>query len=134
MFFLIFTVLLVGAMLIDWTLLGVRSSKGEYGLCTTFMLTVHAIPNITALVRRLHDSGLSGWFWFINIVPGGVFIVLILACRGPNENADRYGDDPRFASETPRAGRSSYAQVRGVSRANEMIARMNERRLRTHGR
>ena len=53
------------------------------------------LPNISVLVRRLHDTGRSGWWYWILLVPCVGFIVLIvfLAQDGePHPNA--YGEVP----------------------------------------
>lgn len=54
------------------------------------------IPSIAVLVRRLHDVGKSGWFYFIAFVPiiGGIWLLVLLFTEGdagPNE----YGPDPK---------------------------------------
>lgn len=55
-----------------------------------------AVPLISAAVRRLHDTGRSGWFYLLTFVPlvGGVIGIVLLALpgqSGPNE----YGPDPK---------------------------------------
>jgi len=35
------------------------------------------IPNISVAVRRLHDSGRSGWWWLLSFVPIVGWLVLI---------------------------------------------------------
>lgn len=50
------------------------------GLLVSFLaLLVMAMPAITVGVRRLHDVGLSGWLWLINLVPsvGGIFMLVV---------------------------------------------------------
>ncbi|MFJ7589663.1 DUF805 domain-containing protein [Streptomyces sp. NPDC097617] len=54
------------------------------------------LPNLAVTVRRLHDSGKSGWWIFIGAVPvvGLIWIIVLLATAGqpqPNE----YGQDPK---------------------------------------
>ena len=47
------------------------------------------VPSITASVRRLHDTGRSGWWYLINFVPyiGGIVLIVFLALPSdPNEN------------------------------------------------
>ena len=54
------------------------------------------IPTIAVTVRRLHDIGKKGSWYFISFVPyvGGIWL-LVLTCRdsivGPNE----YGENPK---------------------------------------
>ena len=56
------------------------------------------IPYICAAVRRLHDSGLSGWCVFITFVPyiGGL-ILLFLLLRDSEAGTNRFGPNPKSA-------------------------------------
>jgi uncharacterized membrane protein YhaH (DUF805 family) len=56
------------------------------------------IPTLAVLVRRLHDSGRSGGWFFIGLVPfiGGLWLFILTLLGGtPGEN--KYGPDPRSA-------------------------------------
>ncbi|MBT5346834.1 DUF805 domain-containing protein [bacterium] len=47
------------------------------------------IPGITVMVRRLHDTNRSGWWFFINLIPiiGNIaFIVFLLQKSHPSKN------------------------------------------------
>jgi len=62
-----------------------------------FILAIFAliIPSISLAVRRLHDTGKSGWWYLINFVPyigGLVFIVLM--CLESEPGANQYGPNP----------------------------------------
>ena len=52
------------------------------------------LPNITVTVRRLHDVGRSGAWYFITFIPFGGFVLLVLTVleSQPRENA--YGPEP----------------------------------------
>ncbi|MFJ1733870.1 DUF805 domain-containing protein [Streptomyces sp. NPDC088254] len=56
------------------------------------------LPSLGVAVRRLHDTGRSGWWLLIALVPliGAIVLIVFLASegkRGPNE----YGPDPKTA-------------------------------------
>ncbi|MFD9302779.1 DUF805 domain-containing protein [Streptomyces sp. NPDC060048] len=54
------------------------------------------LPNLGVTVRRLHDSGKSGWWILIGIVPliGGIWLLVLLATEGqPNPN--QFGPSPK---------------------------------------
>ncbi|MGW2560588.1 DUF805 domain-containing protein [Streptomyces sp. NPDC001514] len=55
------------------------------------------IPSLAAAVRRLHDTGRSGWWLLISFVPfGGIVLLVFLASDGkPEEN--EYGVNPKLA-------------------------------------
>ncbi|MFF3084406.1 DUF805 domain-containing protein [Streptomyces nojiriensis] len=54
------------------------------------------VPTLAVLVRRLHDLGKSGAWYFIMFVPfvGGIWLLVLLATAGqPQQN--QYGPDPK---------------------------------------
>ena len=54
------------------------------------------LPSLGVQVRRLHDVGKSGWFWFINFIPlVGFLIVLIWACEDSQPGDNQYGPNPK---------------------------------------
>jgi uncharacterized membrane protein YhaH (DUF805 family) len=58
-------------------------------------IVAYIIPLIAAAVRRLHDTGKSGWWYFIGLIPlvGFIILIVMLAAEGqpgPNE----YGPPP----------------------------------------
>lgn len=38
------------------------------------------VPNISLTVRRLHDTGKSGWYYFLSFIPGVGGIILLVLC------------------------------------------------------
>lgn len=51
---------------------------GIIGLVSVVILIVSIIPSIAILVRRLHDSGKSGWWYFLILIPYvGALIIFI---------------------------------------------------------
>jgi uncharacterized membrane protein YhaH (DUF805 family) len=60
------------------------------------------IPGIAVTVRRLHDTGRSGGWWFIVLIPIVGAIILIVFCAqdgqpGPNQ----YGPNPKQINAGP---------------------------------
>lgn len=54
------------------------------------------IPSLAVTVRRLHDTGRSGWWWLISFVPfvGGIILLVFTLLEGdPGPNL--YGPDPK---------------------------------------
>lgn len=65
----------------------------EYlGYLTSFLYFVFfaatLLPYIAVLVRRLHDTGRSGWWYWISLVPLVGPIVLIVFLASPSQEAD----------------------------------------------
>jgi uncharacterized membrane protein YhaH (DUF805 family) len=54
------------------------------------------VPSLAVLIRRLHDTGRSGaWFW-IGLIPlvGGIWLLVLTVLDG-DSGANRYGPDPK---------------------------------------
>ena len=62
------------------------------------------LPSLGLLVRRLHDTGRSGWWILISLVPivGAILLIVWLALRG-HETANQYGLPPRKGDPKPSA-------------------------------
>jgi uncharacterized membrane protein YhaH (DUF805 family) len=65
---------------------------GIYLLAFFALLT----PSLAVLVRRLHDTGRSGWFIFIVLIPFvGFIILLIFLCLDSQPGENQYGLNPK---------------------------------------
>jgi uncharacterized membrane protein YhaH (DUF805 family) len=64
-------------------------------LYTLYSLAV-LVPGIAVGVRRLHDTGRSGWWWLIALIPviGTIWIIVLFAIPG-DQAANQYGADPK---------------------------------------
>jgi len=69
--------------------------KALLGLCAIYGLAI-LIPSLAVTVRRLHDTGRSGWWWFICLVPlvGGL-ILLIFCVLDSEPGTNQYGPNPK---------------------------------------
>lgn len=75
-----------------------------WGLLGLYNLAIF-IPNLAVIVRRLHDTGKSGWLYFIAFIPlGGILLIVFLALEG-DRGANKYGPDPK------QLGRSQIEQI-----------------------
>ena len=54
------------------------------------------IPSLAVAVRRLHDTGKSGWFYLLCLVPYiGAFILIYFMVVEGNSGSNEYGPDPK---------------------------------------
>lgn len=74
-----------------------------------FLLVLLALflPTIAVTVRRLHDTGRSGGWWFISLVPfvGGLILLVLLVQDSAPDN--QYGPNPKglaYPHGTPALG------------------------------
>jgi uncharacterized membrane protein YhaH (DUF805 family) len=60
------------------------------------------VPTFAVTVRRLHDTGRSGWWYLLILIPlvGGIVLLVFWLQRG-TQGRNRYGDDPVAAPEPP---------------------------------
>lgn len=65
----------------------------------TVIYTIYYIANMIAFislgVRRLHDIGMTGWLYLINLTGAGVIVLLILACMDSQSGFNKYGANPK---------------------------------------
>jgi uncharacterized membrane protein YhaH (DUF805 family) len=53
------------------------------------------LGTITVAIRRLHDQGLSGWFYLLFLIPSlGGLIELIFMLQPSNAGSNKYGPQP----------------------------------------
>jgi uncharacterized membrane protein YhaH (DUF805 family) len=57
-------------------------------------------PSLAVLVRRLHDTGRSGWWVFITFIPyvGGIWLFVLTVLEG-NKGDNEYGPDPKASDD-----------------------------------
>ena len=79
-------------LLIIGVVLGViLGASGAYSMATQYVVDViGAALSIAVAVRRLHDSGKSGFWWLIGLIPlVGAIILIVFYCQpgtyGPNK-------------------------------------------------
>ena len=53
------------------------------------------IPSLAVAVRRLHDTGKSGWFYLLNFVPFGGIVLLVFYCQDSEPGANKWGPNPK---------------------------------------
>ena len=65
------------------------------GLMIFVYMFAAIIPSVAVLVRRLHDVGKSGWFYFITLIPlvGGIVLLVFLA-KESEPRANEWGPIP----------------------------------------
>ncbi|MEI6622752.1 MAG: DUF805 domain-containing protein [Actinomycetes bacterium] len=56
------------------------------------------LPGLAVQVRRLHDTGRSGWWWWLNIICCIGTLILFIMYLGDSTAANRYGPNPKTAN------------------------------------
>jgi len=53
------------------------------------------LPSLAVSVRRLHDTGKSGWWLLIAFVPFGGIVLLVFTCLDSTPGPNQYGPNPK---------------------------------------
>lgn len=55
------------------------------------------LPSLAVLARRLHDTGRSGWWILIALIPlVGSIILIVFTCQDSQPNDNKYGKNPKL--------------------------------------
>jgi len=95
-YFMLFFTLMIVLPFVIAGFLGV----GENGQMIMFTiagiaLLVHIIPSIAISVRRLHDIGKSGWWYFISFIPYVGSIAIMIMAMIDSKDDNEYGVNPK---------------------------------------
>ena len=78
---------------------GMTVSYGVGMLSSLYGLAV-LIPSLAVAVRRLHDTGRSGWWWLVSLVPFiGAVVLIIFAAQDSQPGSNKYGPNPKGATQ-----------------------------------
>lgn len=83
------------AISLDYSFGIVYPSIGYGPLYIAYALFV-LVPGIAVAIRRLHDTGESGWMYLVGLIPiAGAIWLLILFVKEGNQGNNAYGEDPK---------------------------------------
>ncbi|MBL9134792.1 MAG: DUF805 domain-containing protein [Verrucomicrobiales bacterium] len=95
MFALINTLISILLLVADY-FVGTYSIKLGMGLLNGLYTLAVIVPAIAVSVRRLHDTGRSGWWILICLVPCiGPIVLLVFAVMEGNPGPNAYGPSPK---------------------------------------
>lgn len=97
--FLILTNLAVAA--IDFPLMSGDIDRfianGGGGIVGPIWILVTIVPALAVLVRRLHDTGNSGWWVLIGFIPlAGAIVLLVFTVLDSDAGENKYGEEPKL--------------------------------------
>ena len=79
----------------------IDAAAGTYPIIYAICILAIFLPTLAVTVRRLHDTGRSGWWILLGLIPlVGSIILIVFYCQdsqGPN----KYGENPKFGSAAP---------------------------------
>ena len=68
-------------------------------ILTGIFLLVNFIPQLSASIRRLHDSGKSGWLILVGLLPFGGLVLLIFYVLDSEPGDNDYGPNPKTLTD-----------------------------------
>ncbi|MFD1769320.1 DUF805 domain-containing protein [Sphingobacterium suaedae] len=76
---------------------GSYAAYAEQGILSSIYSLVVLIPSLAVAVRRLHDTGKSGWFLLLLLIPcvGWAILLYFYIVEGDRET-NQYGPDPKM--------------------------------------
>ncbi|MEZ4858319.1 MAG: DUF805 domain-containing protein [Flavobacteriaceae bacterium] len=67
------------------------------------MVLLLLIPGLAVSVRRLHDTGKSGWWYLIGVIPivsyVGNIVLLVFYCMDSEPGSNKWGPNPKMPHE-----------------------------------
>ena len=94
-FFLLFTVLVTFLLAFVDGMLGLFDPENGVGLLSGIYSIGVVIPSIAVGIRRLHDTGRSGWWLLIGLIPViGTLVILVFTILASQPGDNEYGPNP----------------------------------------
>jgi len=79
--------------------LGTYDPEAGGGLLTAIYALAIFLPSLAVTIRRLHDTGRTGWWCLIPIVPCvGAIVLIVFLAQASERGSNAYGPDPREAT------------------------------------
>ena len=107
MFSLVNLIISLALAVVD-SILGL-TTEGSIGLLGSVYGLVVLLPTIAVSVRRLHDTGRSGWWLLIAFIPLiGVIVLIIFFVQDSQPGANQYGPNPKGGD----SGQEAFTEFR----------------------
>lgn len=96
MFALFNLIIFVALMIFSAVIASMDESLGMIGslLILVYSLAI-LLPGLAVAVRRLHDTGRSGWWFLIAFVPFGGIVLLVFTVQDSAPGENQYGKNPK---------------------------------------
>lgn len=84
-------------VIVSMVLAAVDAAMGTNLLGVIYALAAF-IPGLAVAVRRLHDTGKSGWWFLINFTVIGIIVFLVFMFQDSQHGDNEYGPNPKMAA------------------------------------
>ena len=98
-FFVLFNIIIALALtFIDFST-GLYDVESEIGLLSSLYSLAVLVPSIAVTIRRLHDTGRTGWWFLIAFVPIiGAIVLLVFMVFDSTPGDNQYSQNPQDAT------------------------------------
>ncbi len=95
-YFVLFVVIIsIIATIIDMVL-GTYNEEYGVGILSGLFSLFILVPGIAVAIRRLHDTGRSGWWYLLALLPViGAIVLLIFFVQDSEQGTNKYGPNPK---------------------------------------
>jgi uncharacterized membrane protein YhaH (DUF805 family) len=95
-FFVLFNILISIALGLVDLAIGTFDEDSGIGLLGGIYALAVLLPSIAVAVRRLHDTGRSGWWFLLVLIPlVGPLVLLVFMLFDSEPGTNQYGDNPK---------------------------------------
>jgi uncharacterized membrane protein YhaH (DUF805 family) len=86
-------------LVISCVLAGLAYVSSAFNVLSWIYTVAVLVPSFAVGTRRLHDTGRSGWWWLIGLIPLiGAIILIVFFCQDSAPGDNQYGPNPKLAS------------------------------------
>ncbi len=93
-YFLLFNVIFTVALVFVDAALGTFSEEAGLGLLSGIYTLAVFLPSLAVTIRRLHDSGRTGWWVLIALIPLLGLVILVFMMLPSEPGTNKYGPNP----------------------------------------
>lgn len=94
--FVFFNIIVMIVLGIVEGLLGLRGDG--YGVLSGLYSLAVILPGVAVSVRRLHDTGRSGWWILLGLIPlVGTIVLIVFYAQDSQAGSNQYGPNPKGA-------------------------------------
>jgi uncharacterized membrane protein YhaH (DUF805 family) len=95
-FFVLFAVIISAVLSIVDTMIGTMNWQSGYGILSGLFALAILIPSLAVGARRLHDTGRSGWWLLVGLIPFiGVIVLIVFFVLDSQPGTNAYGPNPK---------------------------------------
>ncbi|MBK5931727.1 DUF805 domain-containing protein [Halochromatium salexigens] len=99
-YYFLINFLIITALLIIDDMLGTLDPEAGMGLLSGLYALAVLLPGLAVAVRRLHDTGRTGWWVLIALIPiVGPIILIFFLIQESVDGANQYGPNPKAANK-----------------------------------